>query len=228
MPLPPPGEVRVLDKIPVDLHADDVLQRIRMRSDSQRVAEMVRELITLVSSMARPKAMYRSVRIDAANGDQLEIEGVGLECHALRVFDRTQPVFPYVATCGQELEAVRFPTGEAMKTYCLTIIQSMVVAVATSYLQDCLVRDYALPQISSIGPGHPESWPLAQRKALFALLGNVEEAIGVKLTESGLMMPVNSVCGIFYPTATRLERCHVCPSETCRERRTAYNPSVLA
>jgi hypothetical protein len=114
-----------------------------------------------------------------------------------------------------------------MKTYALTIIKTMIATSATSYLQNHLVRDYELQQISGLIPGHPASWPVKQTKELVSLLGNVEDSIGVRLTDSLVLMPVNSVSGILYPTKMRLERCHVCPNETCRERRTAYDPAVL-
>ena len=219
--------VHVLDNIPINLQADEVLKRLQMRSANKRIEEMVRELIDIVGPVMRPKALYKSARINTRNGDVLEIDGVEFTCHALRVFDKSQMVFPYVATCGQEIDSVKFPDGGPMKAYCMTIIKNMVVNSAANYVQDHLVKEHSLKQISSISPGHPASWPIKQREALFPMLGNVEDLIGVRLTDTYLMMPVNSVAGILYPTEVRIERCHVCPSDTCRERRTPYNPSVL-
>jgi tRNA A37 threonylcarbamoyladenosine synthetase subunit TsaC/SUA5/YrdC len=219
--------LHVLDKIPVNLQADEVLRRLKMRSENKRVEEMVRELTELVTATALPKVAYNYARVTARNGDNVEIEGVAFVCHAFRVFDRTKPVFPYIVTCGQELDALKFSVGEAMKTYALTIIKTMIVTSATGYLQDHLVKNYGLEQVSGIIPGHPTTWTIKQTKELVSLLGNLEEAIGIRLTDSMVLMPTNSVSGILYPTATRIERCHVCPNETCRERRTAYNSAVL-
>ncbi|MBI4180318.1 MAG: hypothetical protein HY528_00115 [Chloroflexi bacterium] len=219
--------VCVLDNIPVNIQVSEVLKRLRLRSENKQVEAVVREVIELITPIARPKAIYKYAHIDTRNKNMLEIDGVGFVSHALRVFDGMQPVFPYVVTCGREIDEMELPSATTMKTYCLTVIKDMCKIAASSYLQDYLVKNYTLQQVSSVEPGHPQSWPLAQLKGLFSLLGNVENLIGVRLTDKFIMLPANSISGIFYQTATVIDRCSVCSSKTCQDRTSPYAPALL-
>ena len=219
--------INVIDNIPINIQAGEVLKRLQLRRKNKLVEEIVRDLIEIVASVARPKAVFKCSRINIKDGDKLEIDGVEFVSHSLRVLDRTQPVFPYVTTYGREIDTIKISSSAAMQAHCLNVIKSMVVTSASIYLQDHLVKHYAPGQISRVSPGHPESWPVTQQKEMFSVLGKVEDLIGVRLTDSFLMMPVESICGIFYPTETWIERCLVCLSETCRDRKTPYAPSLL-
>ncbi len=80
------------------------------------------------------------------------------------------------------------------------------------------------------GAGAGDDWPITQQKELFSLFGGrekVEELIGVRLTDSFLMVPIKSVSGIFFPTEIRFESCQICPREQCIGRRAAYDPEVV-
>jgi hypothetical protein len=77
-----------------------------------------------------------------------------------------------------------------------------------------------------MNPGSLESWPITQQKELFSILGNVEDLIGVKLTERYTMIPVKSVSGICFPTEIKFESCQLCPREKCIGRRAAFNPEL--
>jgi len=77
-----------------------------------------------------------------------------------------------------------------------------------------------------MNPGSLESWPITQQKELFSLFGNVEELIGVKLTDSCVMFPLKSVSGIYFPTEINFESCQLCPREKCIGRRTPYDPEL--
>jgi hypothetical protein len=145
----------------------------------------------------------------------------------LRVnLDKIGRVFPYVATCGTELDRIAVSSRDFMKCYCFDVIKEIVLRSAINYLKTYLTRKYALGQMSRMNPGSLASWPITQQKELFSILGNVEDLIGVKLTESCFMIPVKSVSGIFFPTEVKFESCQLCPREVCSERRTPYNPDL--
>ena len=56
----------------------------------------------------------------------------------------------------------------------------------------------------------------------------VEALIGVRLTESCLMIPNKSLSGLLFPSEFGYENCAVCPREGCRGRRAPYDPDVAA
>ena len=220
--------MEVLDSIPFRLDVETVLKQLHQNEGNKYIGAIVQELIETVSPIARPKAVYKVSYVENKNEDSLYIDGVRFTSRILRVnLDKVERVFPYVATCGRELDEIAVPSDNYMKYYCLDVIKEMTLRSAISYLTDYLTRKYALGQMSRMHPGSLEDWPITQQKELFSIFGNVEELVGVKLTESFLMIPVKSVSGIYFPTEIRFESCQLCPREVCSERRAPYDPDLV-
>ena len=55
---------------------------------------------------------------------------------------------------------------------------------------------------------------------------DVEDLIGVRLTEKFLMVPVKSVSGIYFPTEVKFESCQLCSRKACIGRKAPYNPDL--
>lgn len=222
--------MEVLNSIPFRLDTLEVLKRLRLRKENKDMERMVQELLDIVHPIAKPKAVYRVSYVDNKNGDSLYIDGVKFTSRVLRVnLDKVGRVFPYVATCGRELDEIAVPADDYMKYYCLDTIKEMVLSSARSYLQDYLTRNYALGQMSRMYPGEgaAEDWPITQQKELFSVLGNVEDLIGVQLTEHFLMLPLKSSSGIYFPTEIKFESCQLCPREVCSGRKALYDSDLV-
>ncbi len=97
------------------------------------------------------------------------------------------------------------------------------VAVVGEYIQ----QRYRPGRLSRMNPGSLPDWPLHQQTPLFALVGEVEAGIGVRLTDSYLMIPRKSVSGIQFPTEESFESCQLCGREPCPGRRAPYDPSLF-
>ena len=222
--------MEVLNSIPFRLDTKEVLKRLRLRKENKDMERMVQELLDIVNPIAKPKAVYKVSYVDNKNGDSLYIDGVKFTSRVLRVnLDKVGRVFPYVATCGRELDEIAVPADDYMKYYCLDTIKEMALYSARSYLQDYLTRNYALGQMSRMYPGEgaAEDWPIAQQKELFSIFGNVEDLIGVQLTEYFLMLPLKSSSGMYFPTEIRFESCQLCPREVCSGRKAPYDPDLV-
>jgi len=220
--------MEVLDSIPFRLDLEEVLKQLHLRKESKDVEKNVQELIEIVRPIVKPKALYEVSYVDNKNGDSLYISGVRFTSRVLRVnLDKVERVFPYVVTCGRELDEITVPSNDFMKYYYLDTIKSLALGSAIRYLIDYLKRNYALGQMSSMNPGSLEDWPITQQKQLFSIFGNVENLIGVKLTESFLMVPQKSVSGIYFPTQIKFESCQLCPREACSGRRAPYDPNLV-
>lgn len=222
--------MEVLNSIPFRLDTLEVLKRLRLRKENKDMERMVQELLDIVHPIAKPKAVYRVSYVDNKNGDSLYIDGVKFTSRVLRVnLDKVGRVFPYVATCGRELDEIAVPADDYMKYYCLDTIKEMALSSARSYLQDYLTRNYALGQMSRMYPGEgaAEDWPITQQKELFSVLGNVEDLIGVQLTEHFLMLPLKSSSGIYFPTEIKFESCQLCPREVCSGRKALYDSDLV-
>ncbi|MDD5510083.1 MAG: vitamin B12 dependent-methionine synthase activation domain-containing protein [Dehalococcoidales bacterium] len=219
--------MRILSDIPVSLDAGEVLERINIRSKRSDMLNSIRELIAVVLPVARPKVIYQVCYVDNRTEDSLEVDGVRFTSRVLRnSLDKVGRVFPFVATCGRELDDIDVPSGDCIRCYYLDQIKEMVLEMAVRHLEGHLTGRYELGQISEIGPGSLESWPITQQKELFSILGNVEEAIGVRLTDESLMVPLKSISGIYFPTETRFESCRLCSRERCTGRKAPYAPDL--
>ncbi len=220
--------MEVLNNIPVRLELEAVLERMRVRNRSKDIEKSIQELIEIARPIAKPKAVYEVSFIDNKNEDSVDIDGVRFTSHVLRVnLDKVGRVFPYVVTCGRELDEINIPSHEFLKYYCLDQIRETAVVLAREYLEDYLTRSYALEQISRMAPGSLADWPITQQKELFSIFGNVEDLIGVKLTDKCLMLPLKSVSGIYFPTKCKFESCQLCPREECIGRRAPYDLDLV-
>ena len=216
----------LLDNIPVHLDVPMVLERLKTHRANQRVEAVVRELIEVVMPVARPKVLYRVSQVTSADGKRLAVDGVEFSHHVPTLnFSQGERVFPYVATCGLELEALKFPR-EMMKEYCLNIIKNVILTRSTQhYFQDHLKATYHLDEVSRIAPGEAMGTTVQQQK-LFSLLGDVAGAIGVILSAHNMMVPEKSSSGIYFETNIRIESCQLCPND-CRTRRAAHDPELF-
>jgi len=225
--------MEVLNDIPINLDTEAVLRRIRLRNKNESVIKHLEELVELARPIARPKAIYEVSYVENKNEDTLDIGGVRFTSRVLRVnLDKVERVFPYVITCGRELDEITFPSDEFIKSFYMDQIKETVLFLARKYLENCLKRNYALGQMSRMAPGagSAEDWPIAQQEGLFAIFGGrekVEELIGVRLTDKCMMVPIKSVSGIFFPTEIRFEACQLCPREGCIGRRAPYDPELV-
>jgi len=218
--------MEVLDTIPVNLDFKEVMNRLRNRSDLEPI---VQELLDAVRPIARPKAVYNICYVDDRGSDSVTIDGVRFSSPVLRgVLAEERRLFPFVATCGTEVDQLTVPADDLVRAYCLDIIKRMLVASARAYLENYLVETYALGKVSKVAPGELLDWPLPQQKELFSLIGDVENLIGVKLTESFLMVPTKSVSGMFFSTEVKFEACQLCKMPKCEGRRAPYSPAMVA
>jgi len=149
--------MEVLNSIPVSLDLKEVLKRLHLRNGIKHIEKEIQELIEIVRPIVKPKVIYEVSYVDNKNEDSLRIGGVKFTSRVLRVnLDKVERVFPYVATCGKELDEITVPSDDIMKSYCLDTLKRMVLGSAISYLRDYLKRSYALGQMSQMNPGSLE------------------------------------------------------------------------
>jgi len=142
--------------------------------------------------------------------------------------EEVERVFPYVATCGRELDSAPNSDGDVFSQFCWDAIKEMALHAALSHLVDHLKEVHELESLSSMNPGSGdlELWPIEQQKELFAFFGGVEDRIGVALTDSCLMIPNKSVSGLFFSSEHGFESCQLCHREDCPRRRAPFDPHL--
>ena len=219
--------MKVLDNIPVRLEPEKVLNLLQLRNRNSQIEAIVEELVEMAQPAAKPKAIYEACRVDSISGDVVVIGGTKFTSRLLRInLAEAASVFPYIATCGRELDEVVFSSDDMIRMFCWDTIKLVTLGLAKNYLNDHLIKCYGLSKLSYISPGDLEFWPITQQKELFSIFGDVEELIGVELTESCLMIPTKSSSGICYLSETEFVDCMLCPMKQCQVRKVAYDPEL--
>lgn len=219
-------EAVILDDIPVQLPVESLFKQLRVSQDSPHAAAL-RELIQKADSIARPKAVCGVAYIDDRGEDFVVIDGVRFSSRVLAVnLQEANRTFPYVATCGVELEGWAKGIDDILQDYWADQISQAAVRIARAAVVDYLQDRYQPGELSRMSPGSLADWPIEEQQPLFQLLGDTENTIGVRLTDSMLMVPTKSVSGIHFASTGSYENCMLCPRASCPNRRAPYNPTL--
>ena len=216
----------VLDSIPFRIEIESLAEKLRIGAQSRHLADLQR-MSDEAQDVGRPKALYKTAYIDSKGEDYVIVEGTQLTSRVLRVnLEQAHRVFPYVATCGAELHDWASSHDDLLQRYWAEVMQERALRTAMKALTEHLSLRCHPGKTSSMSPGRLEAWPMEEQRALFALLGDTESAIGVRLTDSLLMIPTKSVSGIRFPTQESFESCQLCPRERCSGRKAPYDEDL--
>jgi hypothetical protein len=216
----------VIDATPFQPDRVTLLKRLRIREDSPYVGD-VQRLVDEAQDIARPKALYKVAFIDARDDDAVVVDGVKLTSRVLSVnLEPVYRVFPYVATCGVELDAWAHAQEDMLYQYWADLIKEMALREAVQTLNERMAEQYGLGKMAVMSPGSLADWPLPQQRPLFTILGDVKGAIGVELSDSFLMTPNKTVSGLRFAAADDFASCQLCPRENCPGRRAPYDDTL--
>ncbi|MEE9399624.1 MAG: hypothetical protein V3V23_05080 [Dehalococcoidales bacterium] len=133
--------MKVLDNIPIELDLEAVFNKLNLKNKNADVVEIISQLVDMARSVARPKAVFEISGVDNKNGDSLHIHGVKFTSHVLRVnLDKLDTVYPYVVTCGRELDTINFPTDELLKAFFWDQIKEVAMRQALYYTHDYIME----------------------------------------------------------------------------------------
>lgn len=219
-----------LTNIPVDLQPESLMRQAHLEPDSED-AVIFTELVQRGRCIARPKAVYRECFVTARADQAVEIESIRFESAVLsNNLAKVNRVFAYIATCGTEMDAGMPDDRNPLTDFWWDIIKAAALHKAVRFLSDFLVKRYRLGRTSTMAPGSGDAsvWPIEQQKNLFALFGDVEKLIGVRLTDSCLMIPNKSVSGIRFQTERDFRTCQLCHRKDCPNRVAPFDAALWA
>ena len=212
--------MEILQDIPFELETESLLAELHLQKESDD-AEELNSLIEAIRPHMKPKALYRESYVEDRREDSVTIDHVTFSSRVLRAnLDKVERVFPFIATCGKEIDELDLASGDFLKQFWIDTIKTIALGFSRRYLDEHINRRYALSKTSRMSPGSGDvdTWPIEQQRGLFSLFGNVFELIGVELTDSFLMIPNKSVSGIRFPTEVDFRSCQVCHRENCPSR----------
>ena len=212
----------ILDNIQIKLDFEAVRKRLHLKRDNG--LKNLQALVDAAHHMIDPGVLYEIKYIEEKFDNGVVVDGRRLISDVLRKnLDQVERVFPFVITIGNKLGEKMDTCDDILEKFYLDTIGNVALTQVRKALKDHLKQEYAIQKTAFMAPGSLPNWPIEQQKPLFKLLGDVQGSIGVKLTESLLMLPAKSVSGIYFPTESSFFSCQLCPRERCDSRKAKYN-----
>jgi hypothetical protein len=216
----------ILDDIPWHVDLPQLMQQLRIKEGDSH-EEKARSMAAEAEAKGKPRAVYKAGLIESRGEDHVVIEGSTFESRVLAVnLAKVHRAFPFVATCGVELEEWSRSFPAFLERFWADAIKEMALGASILALLEHIEGQHHPGNLSMMNPGSIDSWSLSEQRALFTLLGDPEESIGVELMESCFMRPSMSTSGIWFPTEDHYENCMLCPMERCPGRRAPYDEAL--
>ncbi|QQO09779.1 vitamin B12 dependent-methionine synthase activation domain-containing protein [Breznakiella homolactica] len=211
--------MNILKDIPWEYPIESFLDEACLSRGSELSGEG-RRFAEAVFPLVRPKAVYTDVRADCSD-EVLTLNGVSFPGSVLNVlFKDCGRVFPFVVTCGDELESLPLSDFDSLAYYWLDMIKGAVMVQAEEYLRGYVEEKTGKRPLYAINPGSggDSYWSLRQQKELFMLFPDIRGAIGVTLTDECVMVPNKTTSGIYFTSAVPYTTCSFCTAQFCRDR----------
>lgn len=214
--------MEILNNIPVEVDPKEVRRILHLNRSGD--LQLMQRLINTATPLIEPKAAFKLCYIEKKLKDAVIVDGMRLKSKVLRKnLDPVERLFPYVVTIGPRLEEASRKISDMLEKYYLDVIGNVALTAVRKYLRKHLSTKFALGKISFMSPGSLPDWPLEAQDQLFQLLADVEDAIGVYLTQSLLMIPTKSVSGIYFQTEVSFLSCQLCQRGNCPGRKARYD-----
>lgn len=211
-----------IERIPVLLDRVEIAARLRFEP-AKAASDDLDRLVALAQGLMDPRGIYAAVFVGARGEGGVEVAGVPFQSPLLRkVLEASHKVFPYVITVGLELERAAAGQGDLLKQYYLEEIANIALEQAAGWLGEHIEKTYGLGPLSNMSPGSLEDWPITEQAKLFSIFGDTEKLIGVRLTDSMLMIPRKSISGILFPSEEGFMACQLCERERCSGRKAPF------
>ena len=149
-------------------------------------ADRARFAVLLACAQKRPgKAVYAAPPVSANHA-----------AFPSNLFREGAAVYPFVVTCGPDMEAFGETLDDPLEQFWWDVIMLDAVTQGYKALKK-EIESVAGRPLTAVSPGITDDWPLGGQPALFALIGGVEAAVGVTLSNSHIMHPIKSLSGVF-------------------------------
>lgn len=211
----------------VKLKFNTVAMKAKLRISEPEDIDEFDGMMKTATNIARPKIVFKEAYITDRHDDGVSINQKHFNCNLMKNnLADIHRVFPFVVTCGMELYEWAKSFDDVFVQYWADHIMEVTLRNAVGKLYAIVKNQYGITKISSMNPGSLDGWPIEQQAPLFELLDNRQVEIGVKLTESFLMIPQKTVSGILFKSKSGYTNCKLCERVNCPSRSAKYEPGL--
>jgi len=181
-------------------------ERQKLQEDAEK---MLKEIVS--KKLLTANAVYGIFECSSANADGYEVRGTGygvsqqqttddlvttshLATSQPRTSERSEQVCVFACTAGIGVEALVEAFEKSGDTYSALLVQTLADRLAEAFAEYLNREKFSGKRIAVGYPSYPDH---SKKKELFALI-NATEITGIELTETFMMRPVASVCGMIF------------------------------
>lgn len=212
------------------LHPAVLAEEIRnklltLANGDEDTEEELLDMISKAGEIARPKVLFALAPVEKVSEAQVLVMAKPLDTPlAARKLGENRRCFPYIATCGLELDrwADQFKGDPLSEFWADEIKKAFLRSLLGEFFAHIKAHYHTGGHLAALNPGSLKEWPISGQQQLFDVLGGrdfVAQSIGVTYNDSFLMEPTKSVSGISFESGSFYENCQYCPMENCPNRR---------
>ena len=205
------------------------LIRLETYPDAEKAAQtLFDKTVERLEPKSLISAKYIENRYKDGSETVFQVDTTTFRGKVLSELDNVHRLFPYIATCGHEMDTYDTSSLDMLAFFWLDTLKIMALGAARLTTAQYIKNTYAIEKVSSVNPGsgNIDIWPLQELSGIFNLLDQ-GAPIGVQLTESSLMVPNKTISGMFYESETTFTSCKYCERENCPGRKEPFSGKRL-
>ncbi len=211
----------IVDKFDFELTAEDVLkgQGIDPERASERLISTAESILAEAKPLLKPAAMYELLKVNDFEHRKIDFEGGSFEGSLVgKAFAGADHLYLAVCTIGEALEkrVEELMSENPVAGVALDGAGIAAIGYVSRSVEDIISKETCELELSlgmRAQPGQ-EGWPIEQQRQVFSILP--ADKIGMRLTESCLMIPRKSVSFVI-PRGKELNN-SVVPCDFCSKR----------
>lgn len=198
----------------------------QLRLDEELEVEF-KEIYDKCVQIARPKGVYGRCEVSQQDSETF-VGGHAFDSRVMSVnFKAVTSAYPYVMSCGRELYDYAQEKDDPLEKYWIDSYSEQALREVGMIIHKEVINRYDLGHVNSMNPGSLVDFPISCQRPLFDLLGDGPDEVGVKLTDTFLMLPYKAGSGIYYESDKHFVSCSLCPRENCPNRRAKFSEKLF-
>ncbi|HNR88742.1 MAG TPA: hypothetical protein PKM65_10415 [Spirochaetota bacterium] len=127
--------------------------------------------------------------------------------------------FPFVITAGATIDALLDSLTDPLERYRADCLAVARLDGALVRLRERIRAAHATGPLALYLPGNAPEFPIEDIARIIAAIGGAAARLGLRLNDSGTMVPLKSIAGIFLPAVREMDSCEICAMRDACDRR---------
>lgn len=209
-----------------EFNRNDMLKRLHC-TENDEPYERAKALADDAKAALRPAFAIKEFTVDEVRKDGVVIGGRPFHSRIVaEKLKNEKNVYVYIATCGRKINELIDAADDALDKYILDQFAYLAYLQAMEQMSVTVEEQFGIARHIRLCPGSIIDWSIGEVCEIFTLMEGLYQRLDVNVLESGLINPLKSTSGMFYPTEEEFESCAICPRANCENRKMPFNEEL--